>query len=72
MASKKMTLLAASREFFGLHNGQTSMEFMKEYKGLTQADRDEIKAGLEQNGYEIMPSVGAMVPTGAIGERMAA
>lgn len=57
--AKKMTLMAACRDFFGLKTNeegktQTAMEFGKEYKALTEQDKLEIRAGLEQNGYEIM------------------
>ena len=52
---KQMTLLSAAIDFFGLKDGQTRMEFAKgEYKQLTDADKEEIKAGLEKNGYEIV------------------
>jgi len=54
MANKKMTFMQACKDFFGLHNGQTTMEFAKEIKALTDDDRKEIRAGLEQSGYEIL------------------
>ena len=51
---KKMTFMAACRDFFGLKEGQTAMEFGKELKELTEADRAEIKTGLGKLGYEII------------------
>lgn len=56
---KSMTLLAACRDFFGLKPAQTGMGFGKEYKQLTESDREEIKRGLQQNGYEIISAPGA-------------
>ena len=51
---KEMSLVTACIDFFGLKPGQDRMGFMKdEYKKLTPADRDEIAAGLEKNGYKI-------------------
>jgi hypothetical protein len=58
MEPKKLTFMAACREFFGLKEGQTAMEFGKELKQLTDADRAEIKAGLEKLGYEIIAAPG--------------
>lgn len=57
--SKKMTFLAACRDFFGVREGQTALDFGKEIKALTPKDREEITAGLIQNGYEILPAPGA-------------
>jgi hypothetical protein len=39
---KKLTLMAACRDFFGLKPGQTAMEFGKEYKLLNDTDRAQI------------------------------
>ena len=51
---KEMSLLQASIDFFKLKDGQDRMSFMKdEFKKLTDADRIEIAAGLEKNGYKI-------------------
>jgi hypothetical protein len=55
---KKLTFMAACRDFFGVREGQTAMDFGKELKQLTEADRAEIKAGLQQNGYEIIAAPG--------------
>jgi hypothetical protein len=57
---KKMTMLSACIDFFGLKEGQSKMDFGKEYKQLTDTDRQEIKAGLEKNGYEIMSTTPAV------------
>lgn len=57
MEPKKMTFMAACKDFFGLHQGQTSLQFGQEIKALTAEDRAEIRAGLEQNGYEILQAV---------------
>jgi hypothetical protein len=54
MEMKKLTFMAACRDFFGLKTGQSAMDFGRELKELTEGDRAEIKAGLEANGYEIM------------------
>lgn len=54
METKKMTFMAACRDYFGMLPGQTSLDFGKEIKALTTDDRAEIKAGLEKLGYEIL------------------
>lgn len=54
MELKKMTFMAACKDFFGLHHNQTGLEFGKEIKALTPDDRKEITAGLEKLGYEIV------------------
>ena len=52
---KQMTALQAAIDFFGLKPGQERMAFAKdEFKKLTDADKAEVKAGLEQNGYKII------------------
>lgn len=53
---KSMSLLAASRDYFGLKEGQkTSLDFAKEYKDLTAQDKEELKVMLEQQqGYTIV------------------
>lgn len=53
MESKEMSFLAAARDFFGLKSGQTSIQFAAEVKELTDVDRQEIKQGLEANGYKL-------------------
>jgi hypothetical protein len=52
---KEMTALSAAIDFFGLKQGQSRMDFARdEWKKLNDADKDEIKSGLEQNGYKIV------------------
>lgn len=57
METKKLSFMAACKDFFGLKSGQTSMDFAKEIKELTEEDRKDIRLGLEQNGYEILQAV---------------
>lgn len=52
-----MTFMAACRDFFGLKEGQTALQFGQEIKALTEQDRKEIREGLEQNGYTIVQAV---------------
>jgi len=47
------SFMTACREFFGLREGQKPIEFGKEIQQLTQADRDEIAAGLVANGLDL-------------------
>lgn len=57
---KKLTLMGACKDFFGLRPGQTALEFAKEVRALNDADKEEIKAGLEATGlYEIVAAPGA-------------
>jgi hypothetical protein len=64
---KTMTLLAACIDFFGLHPGQNKIAFGKdEYKKLSDDDRKEIRAGLEQNGYIILDQPGAVADAGKV------
>ena len=56
--AKKLTFMAACRDFFGLKEGQTAMEFGKELKELSEKDRAEIKEGLSKLGYEIVAAPG--------------
>ena len=58
MEIKKLSFMAACRDFFGLHQGQTALEFGKELKQLTESDRAEIKRGLQKLGYEIVAAPG--------------
>lgn len=51
--TRPMKFVPACKDFFGLKEGQTLRDFMDECKQLTEANRAEIKAGLEQNGYAI-------------------
>lgn len=47
------TFMQATADFFGRKQGQTLMEFRNELKALTDADRAEIREGLQQLGYNI-------------------
>lgn len=51
--SKDHTFISACKDFFGLKEGQTAMQFGKETQVLTPEDRAEIKVGLEALGYRI-------------------
>jgi len=57
--TKTHTFMSACRDFFGLKEGQTSMDFAKEVKALTEADRAEITAGLNGQGYKIVAAPAA-------------
>lgn len=48
-----MTFLAACREYFGMKSEQKPVDFLKEIKDLSEADRVEIRKDLEANGYVI-------------------
>lgn len=52
--AKAMTLMQACRDYFGLKQGQTSLQFGQEYKQLTTEDRQEMKTILEEQGYIIV------------------
>jgi hypothetical protein len=54
METKKVTFMQACREFFGLKDGQSGLDFGREVKALTPLDRVEIKSGLEKFGFEII------------------
>ena len=56
MEVKQKTFLMACLDFFGCLPNQSKMEFSQELKKLTEADRAEISAGLEANGYKIVAS----------------
>lgn len=47
------TFLAACRDYFGMKADQRPVDFLKEIKDLTEADRTEIRKSLEANGYMI-------------------
>lgn len=59
---KKMTFVAASKDFFGLKMGQTGVQFMHEIKELSPEERTDIASGLALNGYEIISSQVAASP----------
>lgn len=51
---EKVSFMAACKNYFGLLPGQTNLDFGKEVKQLSQADRDELKPLLEKElGVEI-------------------
>ena len=56
MELNEMSFMSACRNFFGVKEGQSNLEFGKEVKMLTKADRKDITDGLEMNGYKIMPA----------------
>jgi hypothetical protein len=56
---KQHTFMSACRDYFGLKEGQTSMQFGKEVQALTPEDRTEITAGLTKLGYQFSASVPA-------------
>ena len=46
--------------FFGLREGQSRMDFMRdEYKKLSEAERIEIAAALDAQGYTVNPNLQA-------------
>lgn len=51
--NKNYSLLAAARDFFGQKEGQTALEFGKEYQKLSADDKSEISDGLKKLGYTI-------------------
>lgn len=56
MNTNQVSFITGCREFFGLHTGQTPMEFGKDVLKLSNADRKEIAVGLIQNGINIDPA----------------
>lgn len=50
---KKLSLVAAVKDYFGMKPGQTSMDFLKEWKQLTDDDKAFFKKHLPSVGYEI-------------------
>jgi len=48
-----MNFITACKEFFGYHEGEGLKQFFEELKALTDRDREDIKAGLKQAGFEI-------------------
>jgi hypothetical protein len=53
MPVKTMTFMQACGDYFGKKVGQTLAQFRDELKALTEKDREDLIAGLEQNGYKI-------------------
>lgn len=46
------SFMGTCRDFFGLHAGQTGLQFGKEIQALTHADKVEIHEGLTLLGIE--------------------
>lgn len=44
---RELSFMSACKEFFGLKEGQTNLDFGKEVKALTQQDRLDMQPGLE-------------------------
>lgn len=59
VAAKEVGFVAACKEFFGFLPGQTLMTFRDEVQKLTPKDREEIRAGLIQNGMNVKPLTAA-------------
>lgn len=51
---KSMTFVAACKDFFGMKQGQTATDFMKEIRELTPEDRTYLTALFPSVGYEIV------------------
>lgn len=45
---RTISFMSACMEFFGVREGQTKLQFGQEVKALTEADRAELKPGLEK------------------------
>jgi hypothetical protein len=50
---KVMSLIAAMKDYFGLKPDQTSMDFLKEIKALSDDDKEYFKALLPGVGYQL-------------------
>jgi len=53
---KKMSFVAAMKDYFGLKVNQTSLQFMQEIKALQGPDREFFKTHLSDVGYEVIPA----------------
>lgn len=53
------SFMVACREYFGMKQGQSPMQFMQETKALTEKDREEIVAGLTKLGFNIQATAPA-------------
>lgn len=51
---KKLTFVAAMKDYFGLLPNETNTDFMAEIKALTPEDRAQFTAMLATVGYEIV------------------
>jgi hypothetical protein len=68
---KTMTFMQACGDYFGKKIGQTLTQFRDELKALTEKDREELIAGLEQQGYKIT-TLGAPLKAPNMAESLAA
>ena len=50
---KEMSLVMALKDYFGMKPGQTSMDFLKEVKELTDEDKIWFRDNLPSVGYKI-------------------
>lgn len=51
---KKMTFVQAMKDFFGLRESTTNLEFMREMRDLTDSDKDWFRTNLPKVGYELI------------------
>ena len=56
---KQMSFVAAMKDYFGLRDGQTPMDFLKEIKALTDDDKAWFRANLPSVGYEVVDAKAA-------------
>lgn len=56
---KKMSFVAAMKDYFGVRPGSTSVEFMKEIRALQGPEREFFKTNLPKVGYEIVDAQAA-------------
>lgn len=56
---KKMTFIAAMKDYFGMKSGQAPMDFLKEVKALTDEDRVYFRNLLPSVGYQIDDAIAA-------------
>lgn len=57
MAAKKLSLVAALKDYFGMKPDQNAMGFMQEIKALTPEDKAWFRANLPSVGYEIVDAI---------------
>lgn len=53
MTKKYSGVVGAAKDFFGLLSDQSLQDFAAEWRKLSDADKEEIKAGLKKLGYMI-------------------
>jgi hypothetical protein len=56
---KKMTFIAAMKDYFGMKQGQSPMDFLKEVKMLTDDDKKWFRENLPSVGYQIEDAIAA-------------